>query len=354
MGILRLAALLLVSGCAAHRVDLLVIAPHPDDEALLATGEMAKARALGKTVSVIIVTNGDFTCERDGYLREAESVRALAKLDVKDVHFLGYPDGALSHLGHEPLDPIEHRDANGECVARTGTYADRSEGRLDEHTERTGQPGEWTSDSLQEDLEALLKRLKPRAVVLPHFIDDHADHAATYMYFRRALERLHREPDSVLRGVVHAGACWPSDCKTFLSPLQPMPPLPKPLGGYSPPVRHPIDAELKLDVLSTYISQAGADPETDWLSSFARADEVFWPEDFENFDDEETLLLPTVWNGYGLTATGVASPEGKTIRSWKETKHLTLRVRHLSAYDEVLAWGDEGFVAGWVTYKKAR
>lgn len=347
MGMLRLALALLVTGCAAHRVDLLVIAPHPDDEALLAAGAMAKARAAGKSVSVIVVTNGDFTCERDGYLREAESVRALAKLDVKDVHFLGYPDGALARMGHQPLDPIEHRDANGECTARTGTYADRSEGRLDEHTARTGQPGEWTSDSLLGDLEALLDRLRPRTILLPHFIDDHPDHAATYRYVRRALENLHREPE-VLRGVVHSGACWPSDCKTFLNLLQPMPPLPRPLGGYAPTRREPIDADQKLDVISTYISQAGADPETDWLSSFARADEIFWPEDLEQFDEEQTLLLPAVWRGYALSPTGVTTPEGKTLRSWDETKHLTLRVRHVGAYDEVLAWGDEGFVAGWV------
>ena len=127
-------------------------------------------------------------------------------------------------------------------MARTGTYADRSEGRLDEHTARTGQPGEWTSDALLGDLEALLSRLHPRTIVLPHFIDDHPDHAATYRYTRRALENLHREPD-VLRGVVHAGACWPSDCKTFLNLLQPMPPLPRPLGGYAPKLRQPIDAD---------------------------------------------------------------------------------------------------------------
>ncbi len=350
MGIVHrvVSLLLLLSGCAAHRVDVLVVAPHPDDEALLAAGLMAEARARGQSVAVVLVTNGDFTCERDGYLREDESQRALARLDVRAVHFLGYPDGALARLGDAPLDALEHRDATGECVARTGTYADRSANRLDEHSARTGQPGPWTAQTLQADLRALLERLRPRTVVLPHFIDDHPDHAMTYVFVRRALEAVGGPQPRLLRGVVHAGPCWPSDCRTFFEPLRPMPPLPAPLEAYAPGLRRPIDAQQKLDVISTYVSQAGVDPTTDWLSSFARADEVYWPEALWDFDEAVTLTLPSEWRGYHFTAEGVTDAAGRPLRTWAATTRLTLRLRRAGAYQEVLAWGDDGFMAGWI------
>ncbi len=274
--------LLVLVGCGrpGHRtgVDVLVIAPHPDDEVLLAGGVMDRAIREGQRVAVIIVTNGDYSCERDGYLREAESVAALKSLGVTEVHFLGYPDGALSLLTSVPHEPMEHRDATGQCVARTGTYADRSAGRLDEHTERTGKPGEWTSDALVGDLEALLTRLEPKNVYLPHAIDEHPDHAATYRYFRRALDRLKSAP-IVHRGVVHVGECWPSDCVAYFTPGAPTPPMPGKYATMVPTERVPVDAQRKLAAINTYRSQVSP-----WLTSFARKDEVFFLETYERKD----------------------------------------------------------------------
>lgn len=256
-------------------IDVLVIAPHPDDEVLLAGGVMQQAVEAGQQVHVVIMTNGDSSCERDGYLREAESVAALKFLGVpeRNVHFLGYPDGALEKLRAEPLEPIEHRDANGQCVARNGTYADRSAGRLDEHTARTGAPAEWTSTALVGDLEAVLRRLAPRHVYLPHGIDEHPDHAMTYVFFRRALDQISEFAPVVHRGLVHRGECWPSDCATFAGAGLPIPPLPAPLEGYSPNERVGIDGARKLEAIRKYSSQY-----SDWLGSFARKEEVFWVE----------------------------------------------------------------------------
>jgi LmbE family N-acetylglucosaminyl deacetylase len=273
---------IILSGCLPGRpgpgrggVDLLVIAPHPDDEVLLAAGVMARAVEEGRRVAVIIMTNGDFSCERDGYLREAESIAALRLLGVneRDVHFLGYPDGALVKLTLTPLDPMEHRDAIGQCVARTGTYADRVAGRLDEHTKRTGAPGEWTAENLTQDLAALLTQLQPREVYLPHLFDDHPDHSMTYVFFRRALDRVERAPALVHRGVVHAGECWPSDCEKYFTPSLPTPPVPGALAGQAPGERVSVDPMLKLSAIEKYRSQLSP-----WLTSFARRDEVFFTE----------------------------------------------------------------------------
>ncbi|MFT3707041.1 MAG: PIG-L family deacetylase [Archangium sp.] len=330
--VLLIFALFLAASCrpgelrAGERIDLLVIAPHPDDEVLIAGGRISQTIARGGRVAVILVTNGDYTCERDGYQREAESIAALTFLGVKqsDVHFLGYPDGALRKLSSTPLGPVEFRDATGECIARTSTWADRTAGRIDEHTQRTGKPAEWTSDAIVGDLAALLQRLQPVEVALPHGIDDHPDHAMTYVYFRRALDTLKTAPMIVHRGVVHAGPCWPSTCQTYFTPDAVMPPLPSPLFAYLPSERLEIDAQQKLAMIAFYRSQTESDDATtNWLSSFARKDEITFPERYErrvdrwvqvgsHSRDANTRVLDT---GDGFVEFNRWSPEGLFMES---------------------------------------
>ena len=262
-------------------VDVLVIAPHPDDEVLLAGGVMERALREGSRVAVVVLTNGDYTCARDGFVREAETVAALGAIGMRedDIHFLGYPDGYLSTLGSRPLPPVERRDAEGHCVRGSTTYAARGYRHLDEHTERTGVAAQYTAQAVADDLAALLTKLKPREVYLPHPIDEHPDHAATYMFFRRALDRMVSAPRQVHRGVVHAGPCYPAiDCTKYYLPQTPIAPLPKPLQTYAPREVLPVNAERKFEVISLYPSQTGRTPRVSWLASFARTDEVFYPE----------------------------------------------------------------------------
>ena len=260
-------------------VEVLVIAPHPDDEVVMAGGVLDRAVGKGRRTAVIIVTNGDYTCGRNGWVRQAESIAALESLGVRedDVHFLGYPDGALSRLGRKPLEPMERALPQGGCEMASGTYANRGAGRRDEHSLRTGHPGEWTSAALTEDLAALLGRLRPKEVFISHAIDAHPDHAATYAYFRRALDLLEVAPAVVHRAVVHAGRCWPGDCVTNFAPELTVPALPPPHEGYVPTERLPVDAHRKFLAITKYPSQTGPSPRTDWLASFARREELFFP-----------------------------------------------------------------------------
>ena len=332
----RVAVLCLVlAGCvppapkrAPDAVDVLVIAPHPDDEVLLAGGAMERAIRAHQRVAVIIMTNGDFTCERDGYLREAESISALTAIGVaeRDVYFMGYPDGALVLLSREPLPPREHRDATGQCVAQTRTWADTRAGREDVHERLTGAPGEWTSYGLTEDLATLLGRLDPHDVYLPHGIDDHPDHAMTYVFFRRALDLLNRAPAIVHRGVVHAGPCWPSTCGHWYEPDSIIPPLPSVLSGYLPNERTPIDPERKFELITRYHSQTGPQPRQDWLASFARKDEVYF--------DERYVRVGNRW----VQAASIAQGPGE-------------RRLDVGGYEEWNRWGPEGFAGAGVQKK---
>ncbi|ADP84512.1 PIG-L deacetylase family protein [Pseudofrankia inefficax] len=97
--------------------DLLVVAPHPDDETLGVGGLMALARAAGATVTVVAVTDGDASHPRSPTVRPTELVGrrarerrdALAELGLADVevHRLGIPDGTVDRHVHQVAGLIE-------------------------------------------------------------------------------------------------------------------------------------------------------------------------------------------------------------------------------------------------------
>src|SRR5205807_6276126 len=86
--------------------------------------------------------------------------------------------------------------------------------------------------------------------------------------------------------IVHAGPCWP-DGRLRVVPCPPVAadvhagwmPLPDPFGAYAPRELVPVDdPDAKLRAIGAYRSQLGDDPAHDWLVTFARADEPFYPE----------------------------------------------------------------------------
>jgi len=288
-----ISALAVVAGLSSPSPasPLVVVAPHPDDEVLIAAGTIARAVKAGERVSVIVLTNGDYTCARDGWRRQRESVDALARLGVPEeaITFLGYPDGYLGALGDVALPPVERRAADGRCLPGATTYGARGHRHADEHTARTGAPAPYTAHALVEDLAAALARAgigaAPARLVTTHARDRHPDHAATYRFVRRALEQLPAPVDVELRrAIVHAGGCWPVvPCGgEAFHPTDALPALPADYADLPPPTRPAIAPALrpeeKLALIGRFASQLDLPLEHDWLAAFARTDEPYWPE----------------------------------------------------------------------------
>ncbi|WP_158218567.1 PIG-L deacetylase family protein [Synechococcus sp. 1G10] len=79
---------------------VLVLSPHPDDEAIGCGGTLRHHYRAGDAVTVIHLTSGErgghgLSPERTGPLREAEARRAAALLGVDALHFWRQRDGAL-------------------------------------------------------------------------------------------------------------------------------------------------------------------------------------------------------------------------------------------------------------------
>lgn len=86
---------------AKRNNNLLVVAPHPDDEVLGCGGYLALARQAGRRVRVVVLTDGALgIADRAGAkLRAAEALAGLELLGIGDVEFWNYPDGAVPLSG---------------------------------------------------------------------------------------------------------------------------------------------------------------------------------------------------------------------------------------------------------------
>lgn len=141
--------------------DILVFAPHPDDETLGCGGSIAEHTAAGRSVNVVFLTSGEqgvlgVGAGQAGAMREREAEAATGKLGVLsgDVRFLRLPDGGI-----DPRDMDQFLSVLG-----------------------------------------VLREIRPRVVYIPHADDAAYDHRQAFQLVWRGLEKC------ASRSYPHAGA----------------------------------------------------------------------------------------------------------------------------------------------------
>lgn len=172
---------------------IFVIAPHPDDEALIASGVIARAVEQGRGVKVIVVTNGDHLRGKRSYgiKRQAESVAAMKHLGLPeaDVIFLGYP-GDVCGLLHIMNRYLDAESAYTSAAGVNTTYGEHGLGGCDFHSWLTGKPAYYNAVNLYGDLDALLRAYRPKEIYTVSRFDEHPDHRAVNYLTLRALQKL--------------------------------------------------------------------------------------------------------------------------------------------------------------------
>ncbi len=196
--------------------DLMVIAPHPDDEVIGCAGVILRALEAKKRVTVVILTNGDghvaltaavakkereqLTPEdfiKAGALRQSHSHAAMKRLGVprEDLIFLGYPDG-----GMEKMWQMDGASAFRQMLTqKRETYGVSAQ---DYHSVTHGQPAAYLKANVVTDLAEIMRARKPQEVFVSHESDKHGDHRAAFWYAREAL-RAAKLDARLLAFVVH-------------------------------------------------------------------------------------------------------------------------------------------------------
>jgi len=266
--LVSVAAVKPAAGEALGPYDLLVIAPHSDDEAIGCTGVILRAVAKGERVGVVVVTAGDgfpkaaaaasnkpveALMARDfldlAALRQRHTLAAMPELGVAaaDVLFLGYPDGGLTAI----YGATDDRPYRQPYTGKTETYGIVAS---DYHSRLHGGPAPYRKASVVDDLTEIIRDGRPRAIYVTNEVDTHPDHAALFWFVRdaAAAARFH---GPLTTFVVHGR-----------EPIE------------EPSLRIVLtEAELRRKRATIEIYQAGVSPVHDRLAEeYARQEERFW------------------------------------------------------------------------------
>ena len=181
-------------------LDVLVIAPHPDDEVIGCAGVMLQALEQRKRVGVLVITSGDgFPALaaavakktkdqlapddflKAGALRQQHSVRAMARLGVPrdELVFLGYPDSGLEKMygmnGSEAFRQM--------FTMKSETYGVTAR---DYHSVVHGGPAPYLKASVVADIAEIIRERQPKEIYVTHEADTHGDHRTAFKFVRDA------------------------------------------------------------------------------------------------------------------------------------------------------------------------
>ena len=86
--LLFLTLLLSLHWCVQSNADILVVAPHPDDDIISTAGIITAAVKRGERVTTVFMTNGDYAGgETTGTIRQNEAVNAQLKIGTTENDF---------------------------------------------------------------------------------------------------------------------------------------------------------------------------------------------------------------------------------------------------------------------------
>ena len=170
---------------AGQNKSIVILAPHPDDEALCCSGVIYNALQQGNRVNIVVVTNGDSGGTSVGFQRERETMTGMGLLGLtqQNVIFMGYGDQALQGL-YQSTSPTT---VIASPAGQTQTYANQGLGSMSYHQYLYGVPGAYNRQTILGDIEAMLQNLRPDEIYTTGLWDEHPDHSNTFTFLMEAI-----------------------------------------------------------------------------------------------------------------------------------------------------------------------
>ncbi|WP_144555971.1 PIG-L deacetylase family protein [Bacillus sp. X1(2014)] len=285
-------------GVSVNSVDIMIFAPHPDDETLGCGGLIMHALAAGKRVHVVIFTNGDGYTKAASMLvnknidnlsswdyLELSRVRQLEVytatktlgLNPSNITFLGYPDGGVNKV-------YQSEGSNYFQSPTTLKYETYGLAQIDYHRLAYGKPAPYLKKFALSDTMDLIQIFQPKEIYVTHAADQHLDHMAVNWFVRDAIKVLGYK-GRVHTYLIHSGPDsewpWPQG----VTPRDPFAhhealdfkgiPIPR-FVPWPPPERVPLNEDVALQKLKAIRAYRSQLVDREFLQSFTKSEEIFW------------------------------------------------------------------------------
>jgi len=195
---------------------ILLVAPHPDDEALSSCHLVRQALAKGAQVKLVMITNGDGfieaaemyykkpkvspeLCREYAMMRQQETIAAVATMGIaeEDIVFLGFPDGGIESMLQDNWYSNEPYTNPYTLLAHTA-YPNAYE-----------QGVSYTGEGIVRVLATLLREVRPNVIIMPHPNDHHPDHRSVNAFMQLAAAQAETKDFQAMLYLVHHGS-WPT------------------------------------------------------------------------------------------------------------------------------------------------
>jgi len=176
---------------------VLILAPHPDDEAIACAGVIQQALKVGAKIKIVYLTNGDhnelafivyekrITVRQGefvhmGQVRQQESIKAMQSLGLSknDLVFLGYPDYGTFNIFSQYW---QTRKPFRDRLTRISSVP---------YKDNPSYGAAYCGESILNDLNRQILDFRPDKIFVSHPADANVDHKSLYLFLQVALSDL--------------------------------------------------------------------------------------------------------------------------------------------------------------------
>lgn len=255
-------------------MNILIIAPHQDDEVLSSSGLIQKSIKLGDTITVLFATNGDYHGPYIAQQRFYESKKALKFLGVEEnnIFYLGYGDTGMNY-SHSFLRRLLLTQTNTSLFTPVSSITYHPAGRKTVRAIRLGADSSLTQENFLKDLKWFINRIRPDMIIVPNARDLHGDHASIIPLLHK-IDVLAQIP-ICLTYIIHGGndTIWPTrNTKLFTRP--PVISIETWESRVSIPLNN-LEQKKKTRAILTFMTQL-EDDSNNFLSAFSKQEEIYF------------------------------------------------------------------------------
>ncbi|MFQ7156614.1 MAG: PIG-L deacetylase family protein [Merdimonas faecis] len=172
-------------------MNVVVFAPHQDDEIIGCFHQIQKMQKNGSNINIIFTSNGNYKGEKISIVRYHESLQALKMCGIgaRHIYYMGYDDTGM-RMNHSFLWRL-YKEADPFAVIQAKhIHTWHPVEGMTLHKMYSGKEALFCKKNFEDDLEYALLHFNPDLILMPSRYDSHGDHKALAYLLQETIHRL--------------------------------------------------------------------------------------------------------------------------------------------------------------------